>query len=202
MGLVDHEAIWERAGRDSGATPPVLDACCGSRMFWFDRKDDRAVFADNRVETHTLPDVSSAGGSRELVIAPDVVSDFTSMPFADATFALVVFDPPHLVRNGKESWMGKKYGTLTGDWRGMLRAGFSECFRVLRTHGTLVFKWNETDIPVSEILKLTTEKPLFGNRCGKTAKSHWLVFLKAGSEADNDIADRRVGDNTETKKGN
>jgi hypothetical protein len=22
--------------------PPVLDACCGSRMFWFDKQDERA----------------------------------------------------------------------------------------------------------------------------------------------------------------
>lgn len=202
MGLVDHEAIWERAGRDSGATPPVLDACCGSRMFWFDRKDTRAVFADNRVETHTLPDVSSAGGSRELVVAPDVVSDFTSMPFADATFALVVFDPPHLTRNGKESWMGKKYGTLKGDWRDELRRGFAECFRVLRPHGTLVFKWNETDIAVGEVLALTPERPLFGNRCGKTAKSHWLVFLKAGSEADNARLTDEPANNKQTPRGN
>lgn len=49
----------------------VLDACCGSRMFWFDRQDARAVFVDKRRERHTLPDVSSKGGSRELVIDPD-----------------------------------------------------------------------------------------------------------------------------------
>jgi hypothetical protein len=24
--------------------PPVLDVCCGSRMFWFDRKDSRALY--------------------------------------------------------------------------------------------------------------------------------------------------------------
>lgn len=34
--------------------PPVIDVCCGSRMMWFDRKDARAVFADNRVERRTL----------------------------------------------------------------------------------------------------------------------------------------------------
>ena len=41
--------------------PPVLDACCGSRMFWFDRKDTRATFVDKRRERHTLPDISSKG---------------------------------------------------------------------------------------------------------------------------------------------
>jgi hypothetical protein len=26
----------------------VLDACCGSRMFWFDKQNPDVVFADNR----------------------------------------------------------------------------------------------------------------------------------------------------------
>jgi SAM-dependent methyltransferase len=157
---------------------PVLDACCGSRMFWFDRKDSRTVFVDKRQESCVLKDRSSRGGARELVVAPDLLADFTALPFADGTFALVVLDPPHLVRNGKKSWLAKKYGKLEGDWREELRRGFAECFRVLKSEGTLIFKWNEQDVPVSQILKLTPERPLFGNRCGKTAKSHWIVFLK------------------------
>jgi len=156
----------------------VLDACCGSRMFWFDRTDDRAIFMDNRAESHSLPDNSSAGGRRYLEIKPDILADFTQIPFADATFYLVVFDPPHLTRNGPNGWQAKKYGKLTGEWREMLRKGFVECFRVLQPNGTLVFKWNEHEIPVSQILALTPEKPLFGQRCGKTAKTHWLVFMR------------------------
>lgn len=147
-------------------------------MFWFDRKDDRAVFGDCRRETHTLKDKSSKGGSRELVVDPDVLMDFRGMPFPSETFSLVVFDPPHLIDCGPKSWLALKYGKLRNDWRDDLRAGFSECFRVLKPEGTLVFKWNEDQIRVSEILKLTESKPLFGNRCGKTAKSHWLVFMK------------------------
>lgn len=156
----------------------VLDACCGSRMFWFDRKDERAVFMDNRRETHWLKDSSSKHGQRFLEINPDVLGDFTNMEFADESFSLVVFDPPHLTRNGLSGWQAKKYGKLEGDWRGMLREGFKECFRVLRPHGTLIFKWNEHEVPVSQILSLTPEKPLFGQRSGKTAKTHWLVFMK------------------------
>lgn len=157
---------------------PVLDACCGSRMFWFDRQDKRAVFGDQRRETHTLKDKSSKGGSRELVIDPDILIDFRDMPFADETFNLVCFDPPHLVSAGPKSWLALKYGKLGRDWRDDLRAGFSECFRVLKPAGTLVFKWNEDQIPVKDVLALTDVQPLFGNRCGKTAKSHWLVFMK------------------------
>lgn len=157
---------------------PVLDPCCGSRMFWFDRQDNRAVFGDIRRERHTLKDKSSKGGSRELIIEPDQPMDFCSLPFGDGRFDLVVFDPPHLVRNGSTGWLAKKYGKLGDDWREDIRKGFAECFRVLRARGTMIFKWSEHEIPVSAILSLTGYKPLFGNRCGKTAKSHWIVFMK------------------------
>lgn len=32
----------------------ILDMCCGPRMFWFDKEDERAVFSDKRCESHTL----------------------------------------------------------------------------------------------------------------------------------------------------
>lgn len=159
--------------------PMVLDACCGARMFWFDKKDNRAVFTDKRAESHQLKDSSSKHGSRALMVDPDLIASFTALPFDDSTFSLVVFDPPHLVRNGKSGWLSKKYGKLEGDWKKELRQGFAECFRVLKPSGTLIFKWNERDVPVSQILKLTPERPLFGNRCGKSAQSHWIVFMKA-----------------------
>lgn len=34
----------------------ILDMCCGPRMFWFDKEDERAVFSDKRSESHTLCD--------------------------------------------------------------------------------------------------------------------------------------------------
>lgn len=157
---------------------PILDPCCGSRMFWFDRADERAVFGDIRREEHELTDASSSGGSRRLIIDPDQQMDFRALPYPVDTFHLVVFDPPHLVGNGKSGWLAKKYGKLGDDWRKDIHAGFAECFRVLKPFGTLIFKWNEHEVKVSELLKLTDQKPLFGNRCGKNAKSHWLVFMK------------------------
>lgn len=168
----------DRTVRLHATDASVLDACCGSRMFWFDRADSRAVFVDRRRERHTLPDVSSKGGSRELVIDPDHLADFTDLPFATDTFALVVFDPPHFERNGATGWVGLKYGTLKGDWQEMLRLGFAECFRVLRPEGVLIFKWCEDEIPVSRILALTQHKPLFGHKSGKQQKTHWITFMK------------------------
>lgn len=167
----------------SAQMPLVLDACCGPRMFWFDKRDPRVVFMDRRHESHELIDSPSKKRRRStLVIAPDAVGDFSALPFADASFALVVFDPPHLVTNGQRGWQAKKYGKLPKDWHDLIRRGFAECFRVLKPEGTLVFKWNEHEVPVSRILALTPERPLVGNRCGKTAKSHWLVFMKGPAE--------------------
>lgn len=153
-------------------TPRVLDPCCGSRMFWFDKTNTDTVFADIRKEKHTLCD------GRTLDISPDMQMDFRDMPFEDGSFKLVVFDPPHLKRAGKSSWIGKKYGILSDDWRSDIRKGFSECFRVLADDGVLIFKWNETQIPLQQILNLTDEKPLFGHRSGKQMKTHWLCFMK------------------------
>lgn len=151
---------------------PVLDATAGSRMMWFDHSDARAVFLDQRSEQHTLCD------GRSLVISPDVQADFRDMPFPNDTFFHVVFDPPHLKRLGKSSWTMAKYGGLFPTWRDDLAAGFEECFRVLKPHGTLIFKWNEDQIPVSEILALTPHKPLYGHRSGKASKTHWIAFIK------------------------
>ena len=63
-------------------------------------------------------------------------------------------------------------------WKDDLRAGFAECFRVLRPEGTLIFKWSESDIPVREVLALTPMKPLYGHRSGKAGKTLWVAFMK------------------------
>jgi len=162
------------------AEQAILDMCCGSRMFWFDKQDERAVFSDIRAEEHTLCD------GRHLVISPDVIADFRALPFTDNTFPVVVFDPPHLERVGDDAWMGKKYGRLNKDtWREDLRAGFAEAFRVLRPKGVLIFKWNETQIPVSQVLALTDVKPIIGQRTGKKDKTHWISFVKDGEQQQN-----------------
>jgi len=168
---------------DDTKYPPVLDACCSKRAFWFDPQDTRALFVDKREETIVRKDSSNRKGYRVLEIAPDMVLDFTDLPFPADTFAHVVFDPPHMTTLGQNSYMAKCYGRLEGDWRDMLRKGFAECFRVLRPEGTLVFKWCEYDVPVSEVLALTPEKPLYGHRSGKQSKTHWIAFLKSNAPA-------------------
>lgn len=153
--------------------PPVLDATCGGRMMWFNKADPRAIYIDNR----TVPDIVCCDG-RRFQIVPDVVANFTDLPFPNGVFDLVVFDPPHLIRAGENSYMAVKYGKLGGDWKNVLLAGFEECLRVLRPGGTLIFKWCETQIQTSEIITLLPDKPLFGHRSGRLSKTHWMVFLK------------------------
>lgn len=90
----------------------ILDACCGSRMFWFDKNNPDVLFTDNRELETTLCD------GRKLVIKPDETIDFRNMPYEDNTFKLVVFDPPHLIHAGETSWLRAKYGVLPKDnWK-------------------------------------------------------------------------------------
>lgn len=169
---------------------PILDACCGGKMFYFDKQDGRVLFQDIRKTKTTLCD------GRTFEVNPDVQADFTSMPYPDDTFLMVVFDPPHLIHSrGKKSkfvdmygslsnktaprgWQQIKYGALYTDWRDMLAKGFAECFRVLKPGGFLIFKWNETDVKVSEVLKLTPQQPVFGHLSGKRSNTHWICFMK------------------------
>lgn len=153
----------------------ILDACCGSRMFWFDKSNPNVLFADLRSENHVLCD------GRKLNIEPDLQMDFRNMPFADNTFKMVVFDPPHLNKLGKESWMAKKYGVLLPTWELDIKAGFDECMRVLEPFGTLIFKWNENQITVNQILKAIGIEPLFGHKSGKLSNTHWMSFMKGVS---------------------
>jgi SAM-dependent methyltransferase len=164
----------------------VLDPCCGGRMMWFDRQNPDVVFGDQRNETIIVTDRSHgrADGTRELRIEPDTLLDFRSLPYPDATFYLVAFDPPHLVRAGPNSWLAAKYGKLGPDWREDIRMGFHECMRVLKPNGTLVFKWNETQVKVGEVLDLAKpHAPLFGHPSGRKGLTHWLVFMKAAIDA-------------------
>lgn len=126
----------------------IIDVCCGSKMFWFEKNNPNVVFADKRSEKHILCD------GRSLEINPDIQMDFTDIPFADNCFSLVVFDPPHIKNIGQSSWMAKKYGKLFDGWEDQIREGLKECFRILKPNGVLIFKWNEYDIPVSKILSL------------------------------------------------
>lgn len=158
----------------------ILDPCCGSRMMWRNRENPDVVFGDCRSEKITVTDNSrgNSSGKRTLVIEPDVLLDFRNLPYSDNTFKLVAFDPPHLHTAGPRSWMAAKYGKLGQNWKADIRQGFEECLRVLEPGGTLVFKWNETQVKIGEVLELAPQEPLFGHLSGRKGLTHWLVFMK------------------------
>lgn len=150
---------------------------------WMEKEDSRVTFQDRRDESYVIkPDRSHPNG-KTIHVRPDVVADFTAMPFPSDSFYHVVFDPPHIIRNAELGTITKQYGVLNGDWRAMIAGGFRECFRVLKPNGTLIFKWCETQIPLREVLSLTPERCLYGHRSGKKAQTHWVAFMKQNSPA-------------------
>ena len=77
--------------------------------------------------------------------------------------------------------VGLEIWKLQENWREDIQKGFAECLRVLANGGVLIFKLNETQIRVSEILALTDQKPVFGHISGKRANTHWITFMKMES---------------------
>jgi hypothetical protein len=81
----------------------------------------------------------------------DIVGDFTSIPFQEATYDVIVFDPPHLPthaasENSSKIWE-KRYGiTSSGEGRegdnvsGMFLPFLKEAKRVLKSGGIVLAK--------------------------------------------------------------
>lgn len=151
----------------------ILDVCCGGRMMWFDKNHPSAVYMDKRIlEKGNVPNCSG------FEVKPDIIGDFTNMPFYDNQFKLVVFDPPH-ADILMSSLIGKKYGTVKGvNVLDMLRDGFKECWRVLDNEGTLIFKWNEVKYSIKQLRETFPSDPAFGHTTAKSGKTIWITFFK------------------------
>ena len=157
-------------------TKPIIDPCCGGRMFYFDKKSPHVLYCDNR----QINQIANDG--RQFEVAPDVVCDFTKLPFSDKSFKHVVFDPPHTPYLGKNGQMALHYTTLPRDWQPLIRDGFAECWRVLDDYGTLIFKWSAKDISVKRVLEAIEHEPLYGHKSGKASNTHWMAFVKIPQE--------------------
>lgn len=151
----------------------VLDVCCGSRMFYFDKNDSRVSFNDIR-----QVDIKMSDG-RQLLIQPDTQFDFRELPYVDKAFKVIVFDPPHLVRAGQKSWLAQKYGVLPYEWEDYIKKGFDECWRCLDDDGILIMKWSTNQIPAADLLKVIGRKPLLGD---KRSSKRWFIFFKQGNK--------------------
>jgi hypothetical protein len=156
----------------------ILDPASSTRSFYFDKEDDRVLFGDIRAkETHLLTN------NQTIHIEPDEVMDFREIPYPDESFQCVIFDPPHRIKLKAESDFIKKYGSLEREsWQEDIGKGFAECFRVLKVNSTLIFKWSEVSIPLREVLKLTPYKPVLGHPSGKRMGTHWVLFIKGGTD--------------------
>lgn len=98
-------------------------------MFWFDKNNKNVTYMDIRKIETTLCD------GRKFCVSPDIIGDFRNIPFNNNNFDMVVFDPPHLAKAGKNSWLGTKYGVLSDNWHDDIKKGVAECFRVLKKVG-------------------------------------------------------------------
>lgn len=129
----------------------ILDACCGGKMFWYEKDLDFVTFQDVRAG------IKEYSGGRKIRIEPNHIGNVTDMDFGDETFDLVIFDPPHMIRAGKTSWLNIKYGKLPEE------------------NGVLIFKWNETQLKFGEVIKHSPYRPMLGDQRGQT---RWTVFVK------------------------
>ena len=156
----------------------ILDMTCGSRTIWFNKNEKHTIYFDKRCEKLELAFGRARSNLRTHIVQPDVQGDFTNLPFEDNSFALVVFDPPHLLKAKETAWLVKKYGKLDENWPQMLHDGFSEGMRVLKPDGVLIFKWSEYDIPATDVWKAIGQKPLFGHHSGKKSGTFCGCFMK------------------------
>ena len=153
----------------------ILDACCGPKYMWFDKKNPNTLYIDIRREKKGYFDYR-----KNQEVEPDMIADFRNLPFEDKTFKLVVWDPPHLKSNKMEAGIIKTFGCLHPEtWQDDLKKGFKECWRVLDDYGLLVFKFCNSQIKFKKVMELFTEKPIFGNTSStKKGSTKWFFFMK------------------------
>lgn len=152
--------------------PPILDACCGGRLMYYDKHDPRILGQDIRVvKRHKI-----ASNGSYFEVRPDVIGDYRHMGFPDGAFSCVVFDPPHL-RCGETSFMFYKYGSLGATWEADLKQGFAECFRVLKPNGTLIFKWCDSFKSLPMVLRLALPHlPVFSHVVSSRSEAKHTSF--------------------------
>jgi SAM-dependent methyltransferase len=157
----------------------ILDATAGFRMMWFNKHHPNCLYIDQRPECE-----------------PDEIQDFRKLPYANSTFQLVIFDPPHIIRGGNANHnFFRAFGKLEPDTAKIdLQAGLKELWRVLKPNGILLFKWCNYSIPSNEIIALAPVKPLIyqvtANKSTKEKRRHaeenittvWFCFMKIPEE--------------------
>ena len=165
----------------------ILDATCGGRSIWHPENKDRddTLYIDKREKPPGFVTEGFEDRHETYSVEPDEVQDYRDLPYGDESFNLIVFDPPHVVKDGgMEALQGqvqRRYGALEAEtWQSDIRKGFAELFRVLNPGGTLVFKFADNAADWDEVLSLAPKKPLFGTTTNNhaTVETRWFVFYK------------------------
>lgn len=145
---------------------------------WYQKNNPFTVFMDKRHTTEKFC-------TQVIKINPDVRAQWQNLPFKSESFDMVVFDPPHIIRQNEviKGGMYKKYGILQANWKDVISSGSIELFRVLKQSGIFILKWCEVDKDVSEVLALIPYSPMFGTRTGQKNNTHWICFLKYNPNA-------------------
>ena len=60
-------------------------------------------------------------------------------------------------------------------WPHDFHCAFQEIMRVLKSTRTMIFKWNEDQIPISKVFEAFGQQPILGDMKSKTK---WSVFIK------------------------
>jgi hypothetical protein len=145
----------------------ILDATAGFRMMWFNKHDPNTLYIDKRPE-----------------VEPDQVADWTkTLPYPNESFKLIIFDPPHIIKNSGignfDSNNIRTYGILQADTVAIdIKNAFSEFWRLLQPYGILLFKWNTTSTSSDELIKLAPCPPLIY----QISASNQIVNKKTGKK--------------------
>lgn len=143
----------------------ILDLTAGKRAIWFNKNHPLATYVDIRPE-----------------VKPDIVANLCELKdFADNTFDLVVFDPPHL-NTGKNSIFAKSYGHFTTEQILKIICGAAkEAHRVTISNALMALKWNDHDIKLQRVFNLMPQwEPLFGHltKDGPGSKTYWAMLRR------------------------
>jgi len=160
----------------------ILDACCGNRYMWYNKKHPNTLYIDIRNEEKGFIE-----SEKEVCIKPDIIADFTNLPDAikSKRFKLIIWDVPHFKGKRITGVLMKKFGCLNPEtWQSDINKGFRELWSVLDDFGILLFKFSDYHIKFNAILKCIPEEPLIFNRTSSTGKTEtrWYCFMKIPKE--------------------
>lgn len=139
----------------------ALDLTYGDGGFWGD-----PLPPGLRITTNNLDPSSPA----------ELHLDFTDTGLSDASYDLVVYDPPHLADGGEDGIMAGRYGSVksTGELRALVKAGAREGLRLTRlgllvkvtdsNHGgelLLLSDWIKAELGLHPYAVLHTYRPTF-----------------------------------------